>query len=348
MMQALQDCQYIHNILFVCSLLFQGSLGFVLSVTVQIIKIKPYIKVTYIPTYSPEELLKKMKEYSESEDDKGGPDFVEATIYTKTKAVIQLGEFVDKPADGKINGINYFWKPFYYKHVETFLFQGRTSEVVPIKHFYHRFSRSIFWEIEDMIPFSNHPIYRMLWGWLGAPEVSLLKLFQGPVVRRASVYAHVVQESIMPIDRLAEGIERFDSWFGVYPLLVFPIRIYDRGNKSGFLTPKKENLINGKNYGIWVDLGAYGAPREVKLGKQWDAKRNIREMEHWTRDIGGYQATYTDLFCTKKEFRQMFDHSLYDKQRKLLNAEDAFPEVYDKIKPEAGIVDLSDIEAKEK
>ena len=107
-------------------------------------------------------------------------------------------------------------------------------------------------------------------------------------------------------------------------------------------------MINGKNYGIWVDLGAYGAPREVKLGKQWDAKRNIREMEHWTRDIGGYQATYTDLFCTKKEFRQMFDHSLYDKQRKLLNAEDAFPEVYDKIKPEAGIVDLSDIEAKEK
>ena len=112
-----------------CSLLFQGSLGFVLSVTVQIIKIKPYIKVTYIPTYSPEELLKKMKEYSESEDGKGGPDFVEATIYTKTKAVIQHGEFVDKPVDGKINGINYFWKPFYYKHVETFLETPRHLKV---------------------------------------------------------------------------------------------------------------------------------------------------------------------------------------------------------------------------
>ncbi len=46
-----------------------------------------------------------------------------------------------------------------------------------------------------MIPFSNHPIYRILWGWLGPPEVSFLKLFQGPVIRRASVYAHVVQVS---------------------------------------------------------------------------------------------------------------------------------------------------------
>lgn len=123
--------------------------------------------------------------------------------------------------------------------------------------------RSIFWELEDMIPFSNHPLYRTLWGWMGAPEVSLLKLFQGPVIRRASVYAHVVQESIMPIRYLSEGIGRFDEWYGVYPLLVFPLRVYDRGDLSGFLHPQKHNLIQGKDYGIWVDLGAYGAPRKV-------------------------------------------------------------------------------------
>lgn len=162
---------------------------------------------------------------------------------------------------------------------------------------------------------------------MGAPEVSLLKLFQGPVIRKASVYAHVVQESIMPIRYLPEGIKRFDSWYGVYPLLVFPLRVYDRGNLSGFLHPRKENLIPGKNYGIWVDLGAYGAPRDVKQGKEWNAKKSIREMEDWTRDIGGWQAYYTDIMCTKKEFREMFDHSLVDKCRKKLRAEDAFPEV---------------------
>ena len=38
----------------------------------------------------------------------------------------------------------------------------------------------------------------------------------------------------------------------------------------------------------------------------------------------------------------MFDHSLLDKCRTKYKALDAFPEVYDKVKPEAGIVDLEE------
>jgi hypothetical protein len=69
----------------------------------------------------------------------------------------------------------------------------------------------------------------------------------------------------------------------------------------------------------------------VKEGKVWDAKSNIRDMEHWTREKGGWQATYTDLFCTKAEFRGMFNHELLDKQRARFGCEEAFPEVYDKV-----------------
>lgn len=292
-----------------------GTIGFLASVTVRIMKIKPYMYVEYLPVYSREELGKKMKELAESPN---APEFLEATIYSKEKAVIQQAWYSDvyKPTsarhrkDAKLNSINLWYKPFYYKWVETFLEKGEGAEFIPIMDYFHRFTRSIFWELEDMIPFSNHFLYRVLWGWMGAPEVSLLKLFQGPVIRKASVYAHVVQESIMPISYLSEGIERFDEWYGVYPLLVFPLRVYDRGDNSGFLHPRKENLVKGKDWGIWVDLGAYGAPRLVKEGKNWDAKKNIREMEHWTRDIGGWQAYYTDLFCTRKEFRQVSFASL--------------------------------------
>ena len=51
-----------------------------------------------------------------------------------------------------MNRINDFWKPFYFRWVETFLDKGCGEELVPLKHFLHRFTRSIFWEIEDMIP----------------------------------------------------------------------------------------------------------------------------------------------------------------------------------------------------
>jgi delta24-sterol reductase len=317
-----------------------GTLGFLTSVTVRIIRTKPFVHIKYIPTHSKEELCRKMTELSYADD---APGFLEATIYSKETAIIQVAEFVDVTTAEQrkmINPINAFYKPFYYKHVETFLDKNGGEEIVPLVDYYHRFTRSIFWELEDMIPFSNHPIYRCLWGWLGAPEVSLLKLFQGPVIRKASVYAHVVQESIMPISLLDEGIDKFDKWFGVYPLLVFPLRVYDRGDRSGFLNPQGKNLKKGTNWGIWCDLGAYGAPRAVKEGKNWDCKKEVRAMEHWTRDIGGWQAYYTDLFCTEKEFRQMFNHELLDKCREKLNAVDAFPTVYEKMRSE--VVDLTD------
>ena len=52
-------------------------------------------------------------------------------------------------------------------------------------------------------------------------------------------------------------------------------------------------------------------------------------------------AVYTDIFCTQTEFRQMFDHTLIDRCRDRLKCAGAFPEVYAKVKPEAGIADLT-------
>lgn len=343
-----------------------GTLGFLVSVTVKLTRTKPFVRMHYIMTKSAEELCEVMTKLGEADNDlkkSGGvpTQFLEATAYSKDTAVVQTGEFCDAPTTKEdkamVNGINWWFKPFYFRHLEDLLLAGHKTydEIIPLKHYYHRFTRSIFWEIEDMIPFASHPLYRIFWGWMGAPEVSLLKLFQGPVIRRSSVYAHVVQESCMPVRRLTEGLNKFEEWWDIYPLLLFPLRTYDRGERSGFLHPQKRNLAPGYDtktesctpWGVWVDLAAYGVPRQVREGGTFDAKKTVREFEEWTRDVGGWQCYYTDIFCTRREYREMFDHSLWEKARVLLNANDAFPEPYDKVRSEPGIVDLSAEEAAE-
>lgn len=136
--------------------------------------------------------------------------------------------------------------------------------------------------------------------------------------------------------------------------MVFPVRIFDRGPLSGFIHPTEAGLDPlptrtsstaelphlPVRSGLWVDLGAYGVPRAVRQGQMWDAKRNVRAMEHWTRQVGGWQVLYTDVFATPRELRLMFDFSLLDRARERLGALDAFPDVYAKIRPEAGIVNL--------
>ena len=40
---------------------------------------------------------------------------------------------------------------------------------------------------------------------------------------------------------------------------------------------------------------------------------------------------YADSYMTKGEFREMFDHTLYDEMRQKYQCTKAFPDVYDKV-----------------
>ena len=152
------------------------------------------------------------------------------------------------------------------------------------------YTRSIFWELNDLIPFGNNPLYRYLFGWLGAPKIAFIKLFMTTACARASpptshrpthpdrspcppphplaralsrasrivrardcvaaqairesvVTKHVVQDIVVPIDSMQDGLKLFHEQFNIYPLLVFPIRIYDHGDKQGFL--RRPRTIDG-------------------------------------------------------------------------------------------------------
>ena len=64
---------------------------------------------------------------------------------------------------------------------------------------------------------------------------------------------------------------------------------------------------------------------------RFDAVHTTRKVEEFVRKVGGFQMMYADSYMTKTEFRQMFDHTLYDKMRVKFNCEGCFPEVYDKV-----------------
>ena len=40
---------------------------------------------------------------------------------------------------------------------------------------------------------------------------------------------------------------------------------------------------------------------------RFDAVKALRDMEEFTREVGGYPFLYADIFMTRKEFEDMFD-----------------------------------------
>ncbi|XP_023936591.2 delta(24)-sterol reductase-like [Bicyclus anynana] len=317
-----------------------GSLGFLVALTLKIVKIKPYIKIKYIPVEGQTNYCNMLRDISGANQANPSyhPDYIEGTIFSKDKAVIMTGDYSDYDRKITVNHCARWYKPWFYKHVESFLEKGESVELIPLRDYLLRHNRPIFWVVEDMISFGNDPIFRTLFGWLLPPKPAFLKFTTTPGVRAYTFTKQVFQDIVLPIQELEKQIEVASQLFDKFPLLVYPCKIIDHGPMSGQLRrPKGKYIVPKTNYTMYNDLGVYGVPGKVKAKKPYNPVYAMRKMEEFTRDVGGYSFLYADIFMTKKEFEEMFDLTLYEIVRKKYKAEGAFPHLYDKVKPEIDV-----------
>jgi delta24-sterol reductase len=310
-----------------------GSLGFLVSATLRVVPAKPYVKLTYHPFKTIESYTTFFEEQSKA---KNPPQFVEGLVYSRHEAVVMTGDMVDEVRnDGTRNSIGHFYKPWFYKHVETYIARGQPAiEYIPLRDYYHRHTRSIFWEAQDIIPIGNHPLFRLFLGWMMPPKVSFLKLTTTGPLRRMYKEQHVIQDMLVPVNTLQESVEKFDEEYNLYPLWLCPMKLFQ---VPGFVEPRCAEHM-------FVDIGAYGVPAAARRG-EFNAEASGRSVEAFVARKQGFQMLYADSYMTRDEFRSMFDHRLLDKLRVKLKADSAFPEPYAKVcyKPaEATNVKLKD------
>ncbi|XP_044761273.1 delta(24)-sterol reductase-like [Coccinella septempunctata] len=296
-----------------------GTLGILTSVEVTLIPAKKYIELTYLPFKS----LDAMSVYLEEAvvDDRN--EFVEVLIFNENESVVMIGKQTDEMDNKGFNPIGRWYKPWFFKHVQDILNRSDAkTEYIPLRDYYHRHSRSIFWELQDIIPFGNNLLFRLILGWMVPPKISLMKLTQSETTKKLYENNHIIQDMLLPMSYLKETVIFFEEQVGVYPLWICPFKL---PNNPGFLHPAKSNVE------IYVDVGVYGVPKV----ENFKPRETTRKIEKFVMDRNGFQMLYADTYMTREEFRLMFDHSLYDKLRKTYGCEEAFPEVYQKVCKEA-------------
>lgn len=302
-----------------------GTLGFLVAAELKIIPVKKYVRISYQPVYSLDSMVDLFQQASADSDSN---DFVEGLVYSKDQAVIMTGQFVDKVgADGALNAIGLWFKPWFYKHVETYVARKKGGiEYLPVRDYFHRHTRGYFWAMEEIIPFGNHPVFRALLGWALPPRIELLKYTETQTTQRLRERFHVVQDMLMPIRFLKQSIQYFDEHFCLYPLWLSPMAIKDTGEHPGFVHPFRSP--QGAVEEMYVDIGAYGTPHK----KDFDNAVALPLLEKFVIQHQGYQALYARTFMNREAFRTMFDHADYDVLREHLPyCRQAFDEVYDKV-----------------
>ena len=306
-----------------------GTLGFLVAIELRITRIRSHVRLDYEPCDSMAALCERLNRLLSADD---APRFVEALVFSDHAGVILKGEFATPPAGARINRINDYYKPWFHTHAARCLDSGPFSEYIPTRHYYHRHTPSVFFQLQDLVRFANTPCYRHLWAWMGAPKISLMKLTMTRELRRQAFENRVAQDILVPIGHLADSIRLSDQLFGIYPLWICPVRLFDHGAHEGFL----RNPPPGQESQMYVDVGIYGLPAGLESGS-YNQVRASRALERFVRECGGYQMLYADICMNRSEFEQMFEHRHYRAMRRRYHAEQAFPEVYEKVIPEQWI-----------
>jgi Delta24-sterol reductase len=302
-----------------------GALGMLTELELPIIPALPYVRLTYRGVSSLEQASAEFRRLACAESP---PRFLDALMYSRDKGVLMYGDFADLPPGEKPNHIGRFYKPWFYKHAESLAHRpGETHEYIPLRQYYHRYTRSLYWHGELLVPFGNHPLFRHTLGWLMPPKVSLMRLVQTEALRRYRDARNVVQDVLIPIRHLEACLEMMHREFETYPVWLCSHKTF-RVEPRGMIGPSSKDLASE----MFVDVGVWQVPGFVKRGESWDGHAAVQRMEVWTRKHRGFQCLYAVTEQTENEFWRMFDRSLYGRVRAAYGAEGAFLDVFAKVR----------------
>ncbi|GAB2215266.1 hypothetical protein Droror1_Dr00019650 [Drosera rotundifolia] len=324
----------------------QGTLGFLVAAEIKLIPIKEYMKLTYTPVKG--NLKDIAQAYMDSfaprdldqDNPEKVPDFVEGMVYSPTEAVCMTGRYASKEEAKKkgnvINNCGWWFKPWFYQHAQTALKRGEFVEYIPTREYYHRHTRSLYWEGKLILPFGDQFWFRFLFGWMMPPKVSLLKATQGEAIRNYYHENHVIQDMLVPLVKVGDALEWVHHEMEVYPIWLCPHRLYKLPVKT--MVYPEPGFELQRNQGdtpyaqMYTDVGVYYVPGPILRGEVFNGAEAVRHMENWLIENHGFQPQYAVSELSEKNFWRMFDASLYEKCRRKYGAIGTFMSVYYKSK----------------
>ena len=316
-----------------------GTLGLLVALEMRVLPATSHVRLVYRPFYSLDAYAKEYERLARAESP---PHFIEVLIFGKDRAVVMEGHLAtDAEVRGSglpVNAVDKPYKKLFYKHVEGMLELGerqRHEELVPMVDYLMRHDRSMCMCLAQILPTANEAWFRYTMGWMLPPNMTFLKGTRPEAERENTIRKQVWQEFAVPDERFAEMVERAHEELEIYTLLAYPCKVIDHGGMVRL--PDNHGKPSGGNpeTAAFLDLGIYGIPKRIKDGDaHFDTVTRVRRIEGRVRELGGFLHTYCDVFSTEAEFREMFDHSLWQNMRAKYEADGTFPTIYEKVKPE--------------
>jgi FAD/FMN-containing dehydrogenase len=295
-----------------------GTLGYALSLTIELEPVKPFVHIRHFRFADPEHCMEAVAEIGATGSYEGHrADFVDGVAFSLDELYLTIGTFSDVAPWRS----DYTRERIYYQSI-----RGPREDFLTIGDYLWRWDTDWFWCSRAFGV--QHPVVRRLWprryrrSDVYRKLVALdrrYKVSNALNARRGAPAAEaVIQDVEIPVGRGAEFLRFFLSDVGMSPVWMCPLRL--RGERTWPLYPMKPGQVY-VNFGFW---GTVALPPG-----RTDGYYN-RQVEDKVTDLGGHKGLYSTSFYTPEEFWALYNGPEYTELKRAYDPQGRLADLYSK------------------
>jgi FAD/FMN-containing dehydrogenase len=295
-----------------------GTLGYALSLTIELEPVTPYVHLRHFRFSRPEDCMAAVAQIAEAGSYDGHrADFVDGTMFGLDELYLTVGAFSEVAPWRS----DYTRERIYYQSV-----RGPSEDFLTIADYLWRWDTDWFWCSR---PFGvQRPLIRRAW-----PR----RYRRSDVYRRLVAFDRrhhlsdtlnarrgvppnedVIQDVEIPVDRGADFLRLFAAEVGMSPVWLCPLRL--RGERTWPLYPMRPGQVY-VNFGFW---GTVALPPGASDGHY------NRRIEDAVTELGGHKGLYSTSFYSPEEFWTRYNGPEYAVLKRDYDPQGRLADLYDK------------------
>jgi FAD/FMN-containing dehydrogenase len=295
-----------------------GTLGYTLSLTIELQPVRPYVHLRHFAFADPDECFAAVAQVAADGSYRGHrADFIDGTAFGADEMYLTIGAFSDVAPWRS----DYTRARIYYESI-----RGPKEDFLTIADYLWRWDTDWFWCSRAFGV--QHPAVRAFWPRryrrsdvyrkLVALDRKYRVTSQLSARRGLPEREMVVQDVEIPVDQSAPFLRYFLADVGMTPVWMCPLRL--RGEDSWPLYPMRPGQVY-VNFGFW---GTVALPPSAADG------HFNRRIEDKVAELGGHKGLYSTAFYSREEFWARYNGEQYAQLKSAYDGQGRLADLYDK------------------
>jgi FAD/FMN-containing dehydrogenase len=295
-----------------------GTLGYTLSLTIELEPVKPYVHLRHFKFTDPAECFAAVaKVAAEGSYDGHRADFIDGTAFGADEMYLTAGAFSDVAPWHS----DYTRERIYYQSL-----RGPREDFLTISDYLWRWDTDWFWCSR---PFGvQRPLIRRLWPRRYRRSDVYRKLvaldrrhgFTRKLDSRRGLpdTEMVIQDVEIPVAESATFLQYFLTDVGMTPVWMCPLRL--RGDLTWPLYPMRPGEVY-VNFGFWGTVKLPPGARDGHFN---------RRIEDKVTELGGHKGLYSTSFYPRDEFWARYNGAEYAELKRTYDPQSRLADLYEK------------------